>query len=111
MSVTEQLAQFVVDTRWDAIPEAAKRKAAQCILDCVGVTLPGAVDPISVPVTRYLAERLGATGRDVLTAYVVVHVDAPALADPEQPGQSVLEDGARVSAKRPGAWPATPAGW
>jgi 5-methylcytosine-specific restriction endonuclease McrA len=30
---------------------------------------------------------------------VVVHVDAPALADPEQPGQSVLEGGARVSAE------------
>src|SRR6266850_8197827 len=30
---------------------------------------------------------------------VVVHVDAPALADPEQPGQSVLEDGTRVSAE------------
>ena len=29
---------------------------------------------------------------------VVVHVDAPVLADPEQPGQSVLDDGARVSA-------------
>jgi len=28
---------------------------------------------------------------------VVVHVDAPVLADPDQPGQSVLEDGARVS--------------
>jgi 5-methylcytosine-specific restriction endonuclease McrA len=28
---------------------------------------------------------------------VVVHVDAPALADPAQPGQSVLEDSARVS--------------
>jgi hypothetical protein len=28
---------------------------------------------------------------------VVVHVDAQVLADPEQPGQSVLEDGARVS--------------
>ena len=28
---------------------------------------------------------------------VVVHVDAPVLADPEQPGQSVLEDGGRVS--------------
>ena len=26
---------------------------------------------------------------------VVVHVDARALADPDQPGQSVLEDGAR----------------
>jgi hypothetical protein len=30
---------------------------------------------------------------------VVVHVDAPALADPDQPGQSVLEDGGRVSAE------------
>ena len=30
---------------------------------------------------------------------VVVHVDAPALADPEQPGQSVLEGGAHVSAE------------
>jgi hypothetical protein len=30
---------------------------------------------------------------------VVVHVDAPALADPAEPGQSVLEEGARVSAE------------
>src|SRR6266536_181895 len=30
---------------------------------------------------------------------IVVHVDAPALADPGQPGQSVLEDGARVPAE------------
>jgi len=30
---------------------------------------------------------------------VVVHVDAPALADPDQPGQSVLEDGGHVPAE------------
>src|SRR3970282_1742214 len=30
---------------------------------------------------------------------VVVHVDASALADPDQPGQSVLEDGAHVPAE------------
>ena len=30
---------------------------------------------------------------------VVIHVDAPVLADPGQPGQSVLEDGAGVSAE------------
>jgi hypothetical protein len=30
---------------------------------------------------------------------VVVHVDAPALADPDQPGQSALDDGAHVSAE------------
>src|SRR5260370_28445747 len=28
---------------------------------------------------------------------VVVHVDAPVLADPDAPGQSVLEDGAHVA--------------
>jgi len=42
---------------------------------------------------------------------VVVHVDAPALADPDQPGQSVLEGGAHVPAERRGAWRAMPAGW
>jgi 5-methylcytosine-specific restriction endonuclease McrA len=30
---------------------------------------------------------------------VVVHVDAPVLADPDQPGQSVLDDGTHVSAE------------
>ena len=34
---------------------------------------------------------------------VVVHVDAPVLADPDQPGQSVLEDGVHVSAE-PAMW-------
>ncbi len=41
---------------------------------------------------------------------VVVDVDAPALADPDQPGQSVLEDGGTFPRKRPGAWRATRAG-
>jgi Domain of unknown function (DUF222) len=30
---------------------------------------------------------------------VVIHVDAPVLADPDQPGQSVLDDGTHVSAE------------
>ena len=34
---------------------------------------------------------------------VVVHVDAPALADPDEPGQSVLEDGTHVPAE-PSMW-------
>ena len=41
---------------------------------------------------------------------VVVHVDAAVLADPEQPGQAVLERGARVSAE-PAMWlPPLPVG-
>lgn len=58
MSVTEQLARFVVQTHDDAVPADARRKAVECILDCVGVILAGAADPIRVPVLRYL-EQLG----------------------------------------------------
>jgi len=42
---------------------------------------------------------------------VVVHVDAPVLADPDEPGQSVLEGGTHVSAERRGASRATRAEW
>ncbi len=42
---------------------------------------------------------------------VVVHVDAPVLADPDQPGQSVLEDGMRVSAERRSASRAMRVAW
>ena len=41
---------------------------------------------------------------------VVVHVEAPVLADPEASGQSVIEGGARVSAERRGGWRAMRAG-
>src|SRR3970040_1519986 len=41
-------------------------------------------------------QRAGALGERY---EVVVHVDASALADPNQPGQSVLEDGAHVPAE------------
>ena len=85
---------------------------------------PPAVDPALAPPTRaqqqadalaLLAETAlhheldpGAPGERY---QVVVHVDAAVLADAEAPGQSVLEDGARVPAGRRSGWRATPAGW
>ncbi len=38
---------------------------------------------------------------------VVVHVDAPVLADADAPGQSVLDDGAHICAEHPGVWRVT----
>jgi len=73
---------------------------------------PAAVDPAQAPPSRVqqqadalalLAETAlhheldpGAPGERY---QVVVHVDAAVLADPEQPGQSVLEEGSHVSAE------------
>jgi len=67
-------------------------------------------DPIADPPTpaQQRADALGLVAETALSRgldpgapgeryQVVVHVEAPVLADPEQPGQSVLEDGAHVS--------------
>jgi hypothetical protein len=75
-------------------------------------TFAGPADPSTQPPTRaqqqadalvLLAETAlhheldpGAPGERY---QVVVHIDAPVLADPDQPGQSVLEDGAHVPAE------------
>jgi 5-methylcytosine-specific restriction endonuclease McrA len=69
-------------------------------------------DPVSEPPTagQRQADALALVAEAALRAeldpgppgaryQVVVHVDAPVLADPEAPGQAVLEDGARVPAE------------
>ncbi len=77
-----------------------------------GEVVPRLADPVADPPTMgqqqadasaLLAETALHHGLDPGTPgeryQVVVHVDAPALADPDQPGQSVLEDGVNVSAE------------
>ena len=89
--------------------DAARETLYQRTRATAGVTAP---DPAMAPPTRaqqqadalaLLAETAlhheidpGAPGERY---QVVVHVDAAALADPEQPGQSVLEEGGHVSAE------------
>jgi 5-methylcytosine-specific restriction endonuclease McrA len=75
-------------------------------------TVPRLADPVADPPTfvQQQADALALLAETALhheldpgtpgeRYQVVVHVDAPALADPDQPGQSVLEDGAHVSAE------------
>src|SRR4029077_17394935 len=75
-------AQDRVNVPGQYVPTAGQRQA-----DALGgiaeSALPHALDP-GAPGERY---------------QVVVHVDAPVLADPDQPGQSVLEDGPNSSAE------------
>jgi 5-methylcytosine-specific restriction endonuclease McrA len=77
-----------------------------------GETVPRLADPAADPPTfaQQQADALALLAETALhnaldpgapgeRYQVVVHVDAPALADPDQPGQSVLEDGAHVPAE------------
>jgi 5-methylcytosine-specific restriction endonuclease McrA len=71
---------------------------------------PGDVSAETPPVAQQQADALALLAETALhhgldpgapgeRYQVVVHVDAPALADPDQPGQSVFEGGTRVSAE------------
>ena len=69
-------------SRWRQPPTVAQQQADALVLVAESA-LHHALDP-GAPGERY---------------QVVVHVDAPVLADPAQPGESALEDGAGVSAE------------
>ena len=79
----EQMATPPVDRSSD-LPTMAQRQADALAL-IAETALHHGLDP-GAPGERY---------------QVVVHVDAPVLADPEHPGQSVLEDGVHVPAETP----------
>ena len=54
MYLTETFARLVAGTRYEDISAEARSKAKDCILDCIGVTIAGAAEPISAPVMQYV---------------------------------------------------------
>ena len=56
MGVTRELAQFAVDTRYSAIPEAVRERGKHAIIDAMGTLLTG-LDEASVQQVRKLAAR------------------------------------------------------
>jgi hypothetical protein len=79
----EKLYPFVPRDEVVMDPPTMGQQQADALALLAETTLHHAIDP-GTPGERY---------------QVVVHVDAPVLADPDQPGQSVLEDGTHVSAE------------
>jgi 5-methylcytosine-specific restriction endonuclease McrA len=79
----EALYQRRADQAPDADPPTMEQQQADALALIAESALHHGIDP-GAPGERY---------------QVVVHVDATVLADPDQPGQSVLEDGTHVSAE------------
>ncbi len=46
MSITKELAKFVCETDYQRLPAEVVDAAKRPILDCVGVTLAGSVEPV-----------------------------------------------------------------
>jgi len=56
MDETKKLADFIVRTKYEDLPEEAISTAKQCLLDCIGVALAGCTYPIAKAVEAYLKE-------------------------------------------------------
>lgn len=54
MSITERIADFILDTDYQDIPKKAIRTAKQCVCDYVGVTLAGSTQPLAKSVQNYV---------------------------------------------------------
>ena len=65
MNATKKLVNFIVNTRYEDLPSEGKRRAKECILDCIGVSLAGSVQPIAQILESYLKE-LGGTPRSTV---------------------------------------------
>src|SRR5439155_1680939 len=74
---------MIIRVSYSAEPPTMAQQQADALALVAETALHHGIDP-GAPAERY---------------QVVVHVDAPALADPDQPGQSVLADGTHVSAE------------
>lgn len=66
--VTQRLAEFVVDTPYESIPEDARLSAKRAILDCLGVTLAGVSDPGSKLITEFVRAHGGKPESGVIGA-------------------------------------------
>ena len=62
MSVTERMARFIVEARWEDFPALVVERAKKAVVDTVGVTLAGAREPLGRIVTDF-AQGMGARPR------------------------------------------------
>ncbi|HET9492337.1 MAG TPA: DUF222 domain-containing protein [Methylomirabilota bacterium] len=100
-----------LDAAREALYQQARERQARAVRDDVSAETSPAMQTPEIPtMEQQQADALGLLAETALhhgldpgapgeRYQVVVHVDAPVLADSEHPGQSVLEDGVRVSAE------------
>ena len=58
MSVTERMAEFIVETKWADFPALVIERAKKAVVDTVGVTLAGAGEPVGRIVADF-AQKMG----------------------------------------------------
>ena len=79
--VTQKLAEFVINTPYEQIPENARLSAKRAILDCLGVTLAGGSDPGSKLIVEFVKSHGGKEESGVIGAGFKTIASEAALAN------------------------------
>ena len=62
MEVVKKLAEFVVKTNFEALPQEAVTAAKKALLDTLGVALAGSIEPASKIITGFVKKLGGSAG-------------------------------------------------
>src|SRR5437899_1857557 len=81
ISVIEQLAAYVVTESFEKLPEATVRAARRAILDTLGVTLAGSVEPTAARVRALIAHRRAPDEATIVGTPLRASVEDAALAN------------------------------
>ena len=64
--ITKKLANFVVETRMEDIPQKALKVAQMGITDCIGVTFPGSLEPVGEIIRGYVRKMGGVAESSII---------------------------------------------
>ena len=78
---TEKLANLLVQARYESIPEEVVEMAKKCILDFLGVALPGSQVPAGRIITEYVKEKQDKPEAGVIAGGFKAAVEHAALAN------------------------------
>src|SRR5918995_3964729 len=81
MGATEEIARFLVDTKYEDLPRDAVEKAKRTALDCVGAALAGVGEPVSQTITGYVTKLGGPPQASVFGMGLKASVADAALAN------------------------------
>ncbi len=81
MGVTEKVANFIVETEFDKIPDQVMKVAKDAMLDTIGCMIAGSVEPVAHVLREYVREVGGKPSSSVIGAGFKVSPSLAALAN------------------------------
>lgn len=97
------VAEFILDTTWDALPAEVQHKARQTLLDALGVTLVGTLTPVSKITADYAATAFQGDEATILLHGVRATAAGAAFANGYAANGIDVDDCAKYTRGHPGA--------